>query len=113
MEGLNEALEMYANMTQNLIKALENEDYGNLKYLADEREKTIEYIKTLKYSNDEFRKICKRLQIAECQQALDRTAALKRSELRKDMDNFKRAKTAGRTYSKSLHDNYGSLNKKV
>ncbi len=113
MEGLNEALEMYANMTQNLIKALENEDYGNLKYLADEREKTIEYIKTLKYSNDEFKKICGRLQIAECQQLLDKTAALKRAELRKDMDNFKRAKTAGKTYSKRLYDDYGSLNKKA
>lgn len=113
MDGLAQALEMYVGMTKNLIEALKNGDYDNLKYLTDEREKTIEYIKTLKYSNTEFKEICDRLQVVECQQLLDITAAQKRIELKKNMDGFLRARNASNSYSKSAYQTNGVFNKKV
>lgn len=113
MDGLAEALEMYGGMTKNLIEALKNGDYDNLKYLADERERIIEYIKTLKYSKAEFKEICDRFQIVECQQLLDITAAQKKIELKKNLDGFLRARNAASSYSKRAYHTDGIFNKKV
>lgn len=71
MKSLENALETYVENTKDLITAIEKGDYGNLKYLADKREVTLDIIKSLNSTSDELREIFTKLEVEKYHKILD------------------------------------------
>ncbi|KPU44666.1 hypothetical protein OXPF_17520 [Oxobacter pfennigii] len=113
MEGLKEALETYTGVTKTLIAALDNGDYDNLDRLILEREQVIEHVKTISCTKEEFKNICNELETEKYQRILDEMTDLKKMELKKEMDSFKRAANANKNYNNSAYGSYDFLNKKI
>jgi len=111
--SLEAALENYKNTTINLIGSLENDSYDSLEGLITERQKLINIMSSMSYSQEDFKKLCDKLDIVSLQHKLDNLMQDKRSGLRKEMDSLSVAKNANRNYTRGFNVDSMFFNKKI
>lgn len=113
MESLKEALEEYKRVTADIYTLLEKGDYKNLKTMFDVRGQFIEFMKTLKYSSEDFTDIYDKLDIKTFDEKLKYLMNEKRIRIKYEIDNISRGLNVRKSYySKPYADSY-YFNKKL
>lgn len=111
--NLREKLNEYKNITIKLIDEIEREEYDNLDKLLSKRQDLINDIEKLKYTKEDFLKLCKEFDILVLQQKLIKLTNEKKANLRHNIDNLSASQTANKSYGKRYAVDSVFFNKKI
>lgn len=110
---LKEALARYRLYTLNIISSLENEEYDNLRILFDQRQIEINRMNSMRYLQDEFKRVCDELDILKLQYKLAVLMNEKKQKLKGEISRFQGAKKASKGYHKSFNVDPLFFSKKI
>lgn len=110
---LQEKLLLYRQLTQKLIDCLEKEQLENMDDYVAGRQKVILSIEDLAFTQEEFREICKEIDLVKYEETLTKLMLHKRNEAKKEMDKMKLKNNANKNYSKNSMINRGFFNTKI
>ncbi len=110
---LKHKLEGYKNITLELIRTLEKEEFDLIEQLIDKRQACLEEINTLDYSKEEFKDVCHYLNLLKLQEKLDVLIKEKQRETKEKINEIIYEKSANRAYNRKFYENSRFLNKKI
>jgi hypothetical protein len=112
-KNLKDIMYKFKELTLMLINSVENEEYDNLDFLINERQKLIDKMELLDYTKEEFKDTCIELQILPLQQKLTTLINNSKSKIRSELDNMATSKTANRNYNKGFRVDAVFFNKQI
>jgi hypothetical protein len=110
---LSNSLICLRNLTLEIIKTLEKEDYENLDVLIDNRQILINEIKTLKYEAIEFIELCDVYEIVNLEKEMYVIMNGKKADLKMKINNVSNGKNAVKNYSKRQYIDSIFLTRKI
>lgn len=110
---LKEKIEGYRDVTLELIRTLEKEEFDLLQQLLDKRQAFIEEMDTLSYTKEEFKEICDNFHILKLQEKLDTLMKEKQRETKEKLNKIIQEKTANNAYNSNFYTQNKFLNKKI
>jgi nucleoside-triphosphatase THEP1 len=111
--NLNDALSKYKECTIKLIQFLEKEHYDYIDNAMDDRQKIIDEIGLLNYSDEEFKKIAMELKLVENEKKLTEIMLEKKDKAKEELVNFKKSNNVNKSYNKMLNAGSVFVNKKI
>lgn len=104
---------VFREITKNMLSELEKEEYDKLEIFLKERENIIDILKSSSFSQDDFKNICKELQLIDLEQKLTNMMNEKRHRVRTEMEKTNSVRKANNNYQKSFKPDSLFFNKKI
>jgi hypothetical protein len=108
----NKLLE-YTALTHRLVTAATEEDYERINFFLLDRQKLIEEISQLIFTQEEFKTVVNDLKIIETQKKLDIVMEEKRNMLKTAVINSNVNRNANKNYNKHHYASISLINKQV
>lgn len=108
---LKDKLEEYKLFTLEAINIADNKDlptnevFEKLYEIISKRQKVIDSISGLIYTTDEFKKICKAVNLMESELKLKEVMENNKQLIKKEMNNLKKSKKAHKAYNNNFLNN--------
>lgn len=110
---LKNILTRFRDLTLEIKKAVENEDFDLMDELIAERQKCIEETQKLSYGQEEFREITLSLNIIELQGKVDNLVREKQRELKEKIEQSLKETSANMGYNNEFFSKNTHLNKQA
>lgn len=110
---LKEKLLLYKQLTQKLINCIEKEQLENVDAYVEERQKVISSIDEFKYTQNEFKDICKEIDLVKYEETLTKLAWHKKDEAKREMNKMKVKNSANKNYNKNSIVNRNFFSTKI
>jgi hypothetical protein len=110
---LKDLLKHYRDLTFEILRSLENEEYDNADNYIEKRQKVICNIDKLSYSNKEFKKICNDLKLLLLEQKLAKLMNEERCKLKSKMNKISNVRNVNKCYNKKHYNNSVFFNKEI
>lgn len=98
--ALQEEIKKFRDITIEMKKTIEKEDYDGIEILLNKRQEIIDLIMTLDYSNEDFAKFCDEYSILKLQEEVKNTMMLKRNKVRGEIEKLAASKNVSQNYNK-------------
>jgi hypothetical protein len=110
---LVEKLIEFQQITVGIINMLKQENYDELEAMFNNRQRAIEEIKGISYSQEQFKNISAQLRLVELENVLTKLLDEKKQIARAEMDKVTSAKKANNNYKKNFQQDSLFFNKKI
>lgn len=102
-EKLKSYLEDFKKCTIEAIEDLEKDDLGNFEIDLNNRQQIIEKINDINFNKNEFREICKQLDIITLDNELNKRTKEEKDKLKQKMLTLKKSQSANTIYHSNMN----------
>ncbi|MBC2398419.1 flagellar protein FliT [Clostridium tetanomorphum] len=106
-------LEKFKDITLQLIDKVKEDDFDSVDMLMEERQKIIDDIDSVEFSQDEFVNIAKELSVIECDKELEKVIIEKKAKIKEEMGKIITNRNANTSYNKKFYSNSTIFSKKI
>lgn len=110
---LKEILKEYHVLTLECINLIENDKFSKVQCILGKRQNIIENINVLEFPKEEFKDLVKEFNIIELETRLKELMNNKKSDIKKQMSNVRKAKKAHNVYNSNFINNSFFLKKRI
>lgn len=112
-ENLKNCLREFKDITVEIIRILEKDEFEELNNLLDSRESTINKMNDYTFSKETFKQLCTEFDILPLQHKLIQIINIKRSNIKNEISRIETIKSAGVSYNKKSSLDSLYVNKKI
>ncbi|MBP1865261.1 hypothetical protein BD780_002409 [Clostridium tetanomorphum] len=106
-------LENFKDITLQLIDKVKEDDFDSVDMLMEERQKIIDNMDSVEFSQDEFVNIAKELNIIEYDKELEKVIIEKKAKIKEEMGKIITNRNANTSYNKKFYSNSTIFSKKI
>lgn len=106
-------LEKFKDITLQLICRVKEDDFDSVDVLMEERQKIIDNIDSVEFSQDKFVNIAKELNIIEYDKELEKIIIEKKAKIKEEMGKIITNRNANTSYNKKFYSNSTIFSKKI
>lgn len=103
MSVIKEYLEKFKDITLQLMDKVKKDDFDTVDMLMEERQKIIDNIDHMEFSQDEFVNIAKELNIIEYDKELEKVINEKKAKIKEEMRRLSTNRNANTNYNKKFY----------
>lgn len=104
--NLEEALTQYKDTTLSLIQFVEKEHYDYIENALNNRQKIIDEVNLMNYTNDQFKEIAIELKLYELEKQLAKIMGEKKDKIKEKMLELKKSQNVNNAYRHGIEKSY-------
>lgn len=113
VENLKNCLREFKDITVEIIRILEKDEFEELNSLFDSRESIINKMDDYSFTKETFKQLCSEFDILPLQRKLIQTMNIKRSDIKNEISRIENIKSARVSYNKKSSLDSLYVNKKI